>query len=64
MFSSPPWVVIMGGKGYGKSISRAEKKKQKLCRKWSRNTVPDGTWIKYLSADLKIGVPAGTALKN
>jgi ribosomal protein L28 len=53
----------MGGKGYGKSISHAGKK-QKLCKKWSRNTMLVGTWIKYLSAGLKIGVPASTILKN
>ena len=27
VFSSPPWAVIMGGKGCGKSISRVEKNK-------------------------------------
>jgi hypothetical protein len=26
--------------------------------------MPAGTWIKFLSAGLKIGVPAGTVLKN
>jgi hypothetical protein len=74
VFSSPPWAVIMGGKGCGKSISRAEKK-NKNCAESGPGTqcrlalcfkilVPAGTRIKFLSAGLKIGVPAGIVLKN
>jgi hypothetical protein len=38
--------------------------KNKNCAESGPGTVPDGTWIKYLCAGLKIGVPAGIVLKN
>ena len=41
-----------------------KKKKTKMCRKWSRNTVPTGTMLKNHSVGLKITVPAGIVIEK